>query len=145
MGRGRSRQASLNYVFGSTATKFITAVYSGDANFVNSTSPLLTQAVTNGTGIATSTTLSVNANPASVGQQVTLTAAVISPQCGAEGTVSFWKNETNLIGTAPLVFARSVAAINFTFESTGLKPITAIYSGDAACAPSAAGSTATVQ
>jgi hypothetical protein len=67
----------------------ITATYSGDSNFIASTSNTLTQTVNKA---STTTTVSASANPSAFGQNVTFTAtvAVVAPGAGTPtGTVSF--------------------------------------------------------
>src|SRR6266513_2047911 len=104
----------------------ITAVYGGDANFANSTSPVLMQTVNK----ATSSTSVVSSNSASNrGAAVTFTATVTSPVTGTlTGTVTF-QDGTSALGTGTL----SGGAATFTTSGlgTGAHSITAIYGGDA--------------
>src|SRR3989475_8493742 len=63
-----------------TGNHSLTAVYSGSANFLTSTSPAVTQVVNS----QTTTTLTAAPNPSVIGQAVTLTAAVrpVAPRPG---------------------------------------------------------------
>ncbi|HEY3319245.1 MAG TPA: MBG domain-containing protein, partial [Planctomycetota bacterium] len=106
----------------------VTAVYGGDANFLSSTSPILTQTVTQA---ATTTALSSSLNPSLQGQAVTFTATVgaSSPGSGTPtGTVVFKDGATTLSTT-------TLASGSATFTTSTLAnaghSITAAYSGDA--------------
>ena len=101
----------------------ITAAYSGDANTTGSTSAVLTQTVNK---VTTSVTLASSVNPSTVGQAVTLTAAV-SP-ASATGTVQFLDG-ANAIATASV--ANGAASVAIANLAAGAHTITAIYSGDA--------------
>ena len=71
-----------------SGTHTITARYSGDANFVSSTSGTLAETVT---AAPTSTLLTTSANPSVTGHSVTFTATVSSSVAGTQsGTVSFY-------------------------------------------------------
>jgi N-acetylneuraminic acid mutarotase len=101
----------------------ITAVYSGDANFLTSTSAAVAQTVNK---VASSVTLASSANPSTAGQSVTFTATV-SP-ASATGTVQFLDGATSL-GTATLASGSATLAISTL--TAGAHSITAVYSGDA--------------
>jgi hypothetical protein len=98
-----------------------TAAYSGDANFTNSTSAPFTEPVTS----PTTTTFTVNPNPALFGAPVTLTATV-SPNT-ATGTVTFYEHST-VVGVAPL--SGGTATFTATLLPSGLRTLYARYSGD---------------
>src|SRR6266403_1672610 len=104
----------------------ITAVYGGDANFANSTSPVLMQTVNK----AASSTAVVSSNSASNrGAAVTFTATVTSPVTGTlTGTVTF-QDGTSALGTGTLIGGTA------TFTTSGLTggthSITAVSSADA--------------
>lgn len=107
----------------------ISALYRGDTNFVQSTSPTLSQRVT---GTKASTT-SVSANPTSAvaGQEVTLTAHVAagSGQTGTPtGTVQFFAGTTSL-GTGTLN-SSGVATLVTPLIPVGTNSITAQFLGD---------------
>ncbi len=105
----------------------ITVVYSGDTNFITSTSAALTQTVNQD---ATTTRLTSSANPSVYGQSVTFTATVAASAPGSgtpTGTVTFMDG-TNALGTGTL----SGDTTTFTTSSlaVGTHSITAVYSGD---------------
>jgi hypothetical protein len=105
----------------------ITAVYGGDSNYTGSTSPALTQQVSQA---STSTALSSSANPSTQGQSVTFTATV-SPCSGAvkpTGTVTFLDGTTAL--GSPAINTSCVATFSTSSLSAGSHSITAQYSGD---------------
>lgn len=118
-----------SFTIGSLATGNhpVTATYSGDANFLGSTSAILTQVVTPGN---TTTIVSSTPNPSGVNQAVTFTATVsaIAPSTGTPtGSVTFNDGATAL-GTGAL---SGGAATFTTFALTaGTHSITAVYSGD---------------
>jgi Bacterial Ig-like domain (group 3)/FG-GAP-like repeat len=110
----------------------ITAVYSGNAAFIGSTS---TGLVENITAAATATTFSVSPNPATAGQPVTLTATVSpAPTGSSAGTVSFYNGST-LLGTAT-VNSSGVATFTTSSLPAGTDNLTAVYSGNAGFATS---------
>jgi Bacterial Ig-like domain (group 3) len=107
-------------------TKFITAVYDGNAKYIESTSSVLSQVVNK----ATSTVALLSSlNPSTFGQSVTFTATV-APQFGGTpaGKITF-KNGTATLGTVTL--AGGVATFATTSLSVGTKSITAVYNGSA--------------
>jgi hypothetical protein len=112
--------ATLNTSSLSVGAHSLTAVYSGDGNFIASSG---TASLT--VNMATSTTVvTASPNPATYGQSVTLTAAV---PAGATGTVTF-KDGTTTLGMANVsagsaVLANQVLAI-------GGNSISGTYSGD---------------
>jgi autotransporter-associated beta strand protein len=113
-------------------THSITATYSGDTNFITSTSSVLSQAVVN----ATTTVVSSSANPSVFGQSVTFTATVSPSLAGAgtpTGTVTFMDGNITL-GTGTL--SAGVATFTSTTLSTGTHSITAVYGGDSTFASS---------
>jgi hypothetical protein len=104
----------------------IVAVYSGDANFGVSTSPVLTQTVKKA---ATATTLVSSLNPSKKGHPVTFTATV-APASGPTGTVSFMAGSKTL-GNVALNPTTHKAAITNATLTVGTHSITAIYGGNA--------------
>jgi hypothetical protein len=109
------------------ATHSITAVYSGDANYIGSTSAALSQVVTKAT---TTTTLKSSANPSDAGQSVTLTATVTAPTGGTPtGSVTFNDGSTAL-GSA-VTLASGTATLAITTLTAATHSITGVYSGDA--------------
>jgi hypothetical protein len=110
-----------------TGSNAITAVYSGDSNFLTSTSATLTQTVAEG---ATSVSLSAsNTNPFGL-QAVTLTAVVnLTSGTGTPtGTVTFYDASGNDLGQATL--SNGAAALTLSTLPVGRESITAVYSGD---------------
>jgi YVTN family beta-propeller protein len=107
----------------------ITAVYGGDTNFAVSTSAIVVQAVG-----ATTTTLASNANPATSGTAVTLTATVTGGN--ATGTVNFTEGGVSLAGCGAVTLAgsgnTSTASCSTSSLAVGTHTIAATYSGDGA-------------
>ena len=118
--------ATLNTSALAVGNHTITASYSGDSNFTGSTSPGFSQLVNQAT---VTTTLTVAPNPSTVGQSVQLTAT-ISGQFGGtpSGTVKFLAG-TSLLGKVAI--SNGQAALNFAFTGSGVRSLTANYSGDA--------------
>jgi hypothetical protein len=121
---------------------FITAQYSGDANFSAGSSSLV-QTIHSG---ASSTALTSTPNPSSIGQSVTFTATVtaVPPASGTPtGQVTFQQGNT-ILAQAPL---NSSGLVSF---STSLLPpgndtITATYASDSLFAASSSSTVQTVQ
>ena len=110
----------------SVASHSITAKYNGDSNFSVSTSSPQTVTVS---PASTTTTASVDINPATYGQTVTLSAAVqLSSGSGATGSIWFFDGATSL-GTATL--SSGSARLPVSSLAAGSHSITAKYSGDA--------------
>src|SRR5262249_53379445 len=86
---GADGTARFTTSFAAASGHVITAVYSGDPNFVGSTSQAFTEQVNAGTTQATTTTLSTSTATAVFGQSVTLTASVTSAAGVPTGTVTF--------------------------------------------------------
>jgi hypothetical protein len=117
----------------SNGSHTVRAIYSGDSDFLTSTSTALTQVV----GVLTTTNLAVTVNPSVYGQAVTFTASVASTIPGQgtpTGTVSFMDGSTVLatstLNTAARATFRTKALV------AGSHSITAVYSGDAVFATS---------
>jgi hypothetical protein len=117
--------AVYSTAFGSSGTRSITAVYSGDLNYFGSTSKVLKQVVTK---YPTNTTAASSLNPSVYGQAVNLTSQVTSAAPNQpSGTVTF-KNGAASLGTVPLV--NGFALLTKTNLSAGTLSITATYNGD---------------
>jgi hypothetical protein len=120
--------ATLSTASLSVTSHSITAKYSGNVNFVTSTSPAINEAVNQS---STSTALTSSTNPSVFGQSVTFRAAVsvVSPGAGTPtGRVEFFDGASSL-GTSPLssgIVTLSISSLSVTSHS-----ITAKYSGDA--------------
>jgi Big-like domain-containing protein/VCBS repeat protein len=136
MGTGATQGGTATLATSALAvgTHSITATYAGDATYTTSTSKILRQTVSLG---PSATTLASNANPASYGQPVTLTATVAA-EYGSQmptGKVIF-KNGASVIGSVTLI--NGSAAITKTNLATGSLSLTASYEGDANFASSSA-------
>ena len=106
-----------------TGTHSITAVYSGDSNFLASSSAAVVVTVAK---IADTATVVSSANPVLVTSPVTLTAS-ISASGTPTGSVSFYDG-TTLLGTVTL--SSGQAAYTTSSLAVGTHSITAVYSGD---------------
>ena len=119
-------------------TEAITAVYSGDANFISSTSPTFTQTIIQG---ATAAVVAASANPSVAGQGISYTATVsaVAPASGTpSGTVTFLDGASTISGCATQTLVAGMASCSVTYAVAGSHTITAVYSGD----PNFAASTA---
>jgi hypothetical protein len=135
-------QASCTTSFTSPGDYQVQAVYSGDAAFGGSQSPVITQVVRApgpGPSGATSIRLGASANPAVTGQAVTYATSVSPVPAG--GTVAFFQDGV------PLMACQAVGADSHTgravcrvsYGGAGSHVITAAYSGDASLAGSRSG------
>jgi hypothetical protein len=115
----------------------ITAVYSGDMQFIASTSPTFNQVVNKAT---TSAELTATPSQSKIGTEVTFTVKVTSSTAAAAptGTVSLKENNTTLVSTNNLTPTTSVDVIGnqlfVTFRvstlSIGKHNLKAVYAGD---------------
>jgi uncharacterized repeat protein (TIGR03803 family) len=122
-------------------------LYSGSATLVPTALGTYTYALTCGgqesgfatlqVGRASSTGLGASPNPATVGQNVTLTATVTGSYGTPTGSVSFYENSSYLLGTSTLngsgvaTYSASTVGLN-----TGTYAMTAVYGGNATYNPS---------
>ena len=116
----------------------ITAVYSGDTNFLASQSNPIKQIVSH--AATTLTVSSSNALP-TFGQAVTLVSTIGTVLSGAgtppaapgNATVEFWDGSSRLSGTVTyhMLNGKVVATLVTSNLSPGIHPIRAVYSGDA--------------
>ena len=107
----------------------IVANYSGDANYQSSYSATFNQLVN-----PTTTTLSVDVNPALVGDVVTFTATITPNEAdygSAGGTVNFYDNGVLLqsVTSTPFPGYSDEVAIFQSFTTAGTHVITAVYQG----------------
>ena len=105
----------------------ITVSYSGDGNFVTSTSGPLTQTVNQA---GTTSKVTSSANPSVFGESVTFTATVkaVAPGSGTPtGTVSFLDGSTTL-GTGTL--SGGTATFSISTLAVAAHSITVVYGGD---------------
>ena len=111
-----------------TGTDAITADYNGDTVFsVSSSSTVNVTVQSNGTSVS----LSSSASQAAMGQTITFTATVspLAPGGGTPtGSVTFYDDGTNNVGTATLVGGTATMPINNL--PVGVDAITAKYGGD---------------
>jgi len=107
-------------------THTITATYSGDSNYLGSTSTALTETVS---PAASTISVTSSQNPISFGQSVTLTASVQPSVSGslASGTVTFFDGSTT-VGSANL--SNDSAQLTVSNLAAGSHSITAKYNGD---------------
>lgn len=122
--------ATFTIPSGGPGTITVYAIYPGDANNANSTSPTLTITVLASTSVAISSSL----NPSQPGGAVTFTAS-ITPST-ATGTVQFLDGGA-LLGTGTV--ASGSASFTTASLAQGTHSITAVYSGDANDAGSTSG------
>lgn len=123
--------ATCDDAFAGAGAETITAVYSGDVDFLNSTSAALTQAIDPAT---TSTSLASSLNPSVTGQPVAITATVnvTAPGSGTPtGTVTFMDGGVPIaVCAAATVTGADTATCATSFDTAGAHTITAVYSGD---------------
>jgi RHS repeat-associated protein len=122
-GTGNTRTATLSYPFVYAGSKSLTAVYSGDATNLTSTSAAV--AITANKGSPT-TALSSSVNPSLVGGSTTLSATVTGSI--VSGSVTF-KDGATTLGTGTI--ASGVATYATTALTSGAHSLTAVYAGDA--------------
>jgi hypothetical protein len=112
---------TTSFAAGGTAT--LHAIYSGDYNYLSSTSNSLTMNVSG--PLVTTTTLQVSTSATVIGDSVTLTAN-LTP-AAITGTVTFYNGSTG-IGTANV--NAGVATLNTTFSASGNIALKAIFAGN---------------
>jgi hypothetical protein len=117
-------QASYSTSSLSQGSHSITAAYSGDAQYNQSTSSVWTQTVNQ---TSSSTTITSSANPSNYGSSVTFTATV-SPNT-ATGTVQFSIDGTNY-GSPVTLSGGSASSGSTSSLGGGNHTIKAVYSGD---------------
>jgi hypothetical protein len=122
--------------YATTGTHSITATYSGDGNYLSSTSSTLTQTILSAdqgadqtvSKNATTTTLSSSSDPSTVGQSVAFTATMSSAV--ATGTVEFRQAGAAIAGCSTQLVSSGTATCTVTNLAAGGHWITAVYSGD---------------
>jgi sugar lactone lactonase YvrE len=116
-------------------TDSIIAVYSGNTNYLGSTSAAFVQTVQ----LATSKTVISAASPSIAGAALSLTATLTSNGGIPTGSVTFFDGTTSL-GQAP-INAQGIAVLSVPgrFWTVGAHSLTAVYAGD----PNNSGSTST--
>jgi hypothetical protein len=116
--------ASLSTSFAAGGSATLHAVYSGDYNYLSSTSNSLSMNISG--PLVTMTTLQASTSSVAIGGSVTLTAN-LSPAT-ATGTVTFYSGST-AIGTANVNVG--VATLNTTYASSGKVALKAIFAANA--------------
>jgi hypothetical protein len=117
----------------------LTAVYSGDAANLGSTSAVLNQVVQQTTSAAT---IGSSPNPSTQGQPVTFTATITSPTAKPTGPVNFTAGKM-LLGTAQL--SAGEAKLTISSLPVGSTKVTVTYGGSSNIAKSSASVTQKVQ
>jgi RHS repeat-associated protein len=130
LGRGAVSNGVATWVasLSSVGVLSLTADYLGDSNNIASISPVFSQTVQS--RAVPTVTLSVDTNPANVGQVVNLKATLIGNS--PSGVVSFLDGTTT-IGTGPIV--NGVAVLSTSFSTAGTHRLKAVYTGDVADTP----------
>jgi len=109
----------------------LTAVFSGDASYASSTSPVFTQAVNKVTPMVSVAVLAPATNPSMFNQSVSFTASV-TPNT-ATGTIQFLIDGSNFGTAKNITVSGSANSDAITTLSVGTHSITAVYSGDGNC------------
>jgi RHS repeat-associated protein len=124
---GAGGMVSVNSSHAEAGTINVTVLYSGDSNNAASTSAPVALVI----NPANSTTsLTVTPNTAKVGQAVSLSATVnVTAPSLPKGSVTFFENGVPL-GTSTIPVGSITAALSYTFNTSGPRNITAVYSGD---------------
>jgi streptogramin lyase len=139
--------AVLATAFGTAGSHTVTALFNGTATFAPSRSAALQETVS---PAATTTTLTVSANPAPVGQQLVLTVTVAPAFTGAPAPTGLviLRDGSNIIAIATLdssgraTFSfipgqvRRIGRSRFTVLPRGVHHLTASYEGDGNFDPS---------
>jgi hypothetical protein len=133
---GPTGVAKLTTSFAATGGHAITAVYSGDPNFVGSSQTIIEQVTAPTTHKATATALLASANPVAAGQAVTFTATVRDPAGTGTptGTVTFLLG--NLVVAKVKLDANGQAHLTGFFAGKGTFTLKAVYNGDTSFATS---------
>ena len=126
--------ASLNNVNLTEGSHSLTAAYAGDATFAPSTGGPLTHTVIAPT--VSTTTLTSNLNPSTVGDTVTLAASVTTGVGTPTGSVTFTDGAT-VLGTTALT--NGTSTVSTSALAAGGHSVIASYSGDSTTGPSASG------
>jgi Big-like domain-containing protein/VCBS repeat protein len=123
-----SYQARFEYPGLNAGSHQITAVYSGDSNFLSVTSNAVSEAVTQA---QTTTTLTSNVNTVSFVQPFTLTATIHFQNLGAAtGTVTFFDTSAGYASIGSATPVNNVAQLTLSKLTPGAHAIVATYQGD---------------
>jgi hypothetical protein len=122
--------ATCDTAFVAAGAETITAVYSGDADFSNSTSVALTQTINQG-ATATVTTSSVNPSLSGEGLSYVVTVTAVAPAAGTPtGSVAFFDGASTVAGCGAQPLVAGTASCTVTYPGIGTHAIIAAYSGD---------------
>jgi hypothetical protein len=113
------------------ASHKITAVYSGDASNVASTSAVMTQVVT---ADPTTTVVTATVNPTVFGQSVTFTATVTANAPGSgtpTGKIAFDNGAVAIAGCGGVTLVAGVATCTTNTLTVGVHSIIGVYNGSA--------------
>jgi hypothetical protein len=116
-------KATLSTSSLAAGTHSITAVFTGNAGWLGSTSTAISQVV----NATTTTTVTASPSPQTTGLSVTITATVTSASGTPTGTVTFKVGTTTLASNVALSAGK--ATITSTALPTGTDTITATYNG----------------
>jgi hypothetical protein len=108
----------------------ITAVYSGTATYLPSTSAAYSQGVA--AKVTPSVSLIRSSNPANAGVSITFTASVTGSSGVATGTITFRDNGSPISGCSSLTLSGGSAVCMTSTIPAGSHSITASYGGNAA-------------
>jgi hypothetical protein len=123
----RGNQASLTTSFATVGSRSIIATYSGDSNDTGNSSPALKQSVV--ASLPTTTLLTSSVNPSFVGQNVVLTATLVSTgPTAVDGEVMEFREGSTILASVPMT--AGVATFSTTALPVGTASISAHYSGD---------------
>ncbi len=131
--------ATFTTSYAAAATLSIKAVYSGDSNFLASTSAALTEVVKK---YPVTLGLTSDVNPSTLGQSVTLTATLSTTGPSLNGQVVTFKTFTTILGTGTI--SGGVATLSTSVLNVGNVKIIASYAGDTAHTAASAAITQTV-
>jgi sugar lactone lactonase YvrE len=136
LGTGTLSGGTATWTVAVTASNSFTAVYSGDANFLGSTS----QALVPYPPVVSSLMLTGSPNPAQLGQPVKFTAVIqtgggLPSSATPTGSVQFYDG-TRVLGSSGV--SNRQATYTATALAGGTHTITAVYSGDATFPPASA-------
>ena len=134
---GGTATMTTSYAAGGTLS--IKAVYSGDSNFLTSSSATLTEMVKK---YPVTLGLTSDVNPSTLGQSVTFTATLSTAGPSLEGQVVTFKTFTTILGTGTI--SGGVASLSTSVLNVGKPKITASYAGDTAHTAVSAAITQTV-
>jgi Bacterial Ig-like domain (group 3) len=120
--------ASFSTTYSTAGSRSLTATYSGDGNYLSSTSPAHAQTISK---IPTTTTLSSSNNPSTFGGAVTFTATVSSSSgTPPNGEIVKFMDGTALLGTGSIT--SGVASFTTSALTAGTHKVKATYASDSA-------------